>query len=75
MLVDDGDHIQVRQSLLEQRFDELSRRMDMQYQATQDLVEAWQSARTMLAFIQFLAKVGTAVGVVYLFVKGIVRFQ
>ena len=74
----DGDaheHIHTRQSLLEQRHDELSRRMDMQYQATQDLLEAWNSARALLNFVQLLAKVGAACAAIYLFAKGMVHIK
>lgn len=67
-MTDESDH--TRLVLIEQSVAELGRQVEMQTQATHDLIEAWKSAKALLAVIVFLSKVATACGVLWLTVKG-----
>lgn len=68
-MTDESDH--VRLILIERRLEEVIDQMEAQTQATQDLVEAWRSARTMIAFVQVLAKVAAAIAALWLMARGI----
>jgi hypothetical protein len=66
---EESDH--VRLVLIELQMAEIRREMQAQTQATQDLIEAWRSAKGSLIFLQTLAKIIGALGVIYLGFKGI----
>ena len=67
-MTDESDH--VRLVLIEGQIKEIKEAMEVQTRVTQDLVDAWRSAKTLLAFIQLLAKIATACGVLWLTFKG-----
>ena len=69
-MTDESDH--VRLVLIEKQMREMTAQMEMQVAATRDLVDMWRSARTMIAFVQILAKVGAACAALWLMGKGVV---
>jgi hypothetical protein len=68
-MTDETDH--TRLVLIEQNVEALTRAMEMQTTATRDLVDAWQSAKGFLTFVQLAAKIAAAIGGLVLVVKGI----
>lgn len=68
-MTDESDH--TRLVLIEQQVGELRRTLDEQTQLTRDLVEAWRSAKGLLAFVQLAAKVSAAIAGLVLVIKGI----
>ena len=71
-MTDESDH--TRLVLIEGQVREIKNAMETQTQATQDLVEAWRSAKTLLAFVQLAAKVGAACAAIWLMGKGLFHF-
>ena len=67
----ESDH--TRLVLLEQDMKELSRQLAMNTSATLDLVEAWQSAKAMIAFVFLMSKIAVAVGICYAAIKGLIH--
>lgn len=55
---DESDH--TRLVLLENQVKDLKSLVEMQVNATQDLVDAWESAKGFLAFLQLMGRVVTA---------------
>lgn len=55
---DESDHI--RLVLIEGQLADLAVRVEEQTKVTRDLVEAWQSAKTLVSFIRLLASIAVA---------------
>ena len=55
---DESDHI--RLVLIESQISDLAVRVEEQTKVTRDLVEAWQSAKTLVSFIRLLASIAVA---------------
>lgn len=70
-MTDESDH--VRLVLIEGRMKEMTEQMELQAQATRDLVEAWRSAKTLIAFVQLAAKIGAACAALWLMGKGLLQ--
>lgn len=69
MMTGESDH--VRLILIEGQLREMNQRMDIQASATRDLVDLWRSARSMVALIVVLGKIGTAAAAIWLIVRGL----
>jgi hypothetical protein len=65
----EADH--TRLVLIERQLADVQRTQQLQVQQTADLLEAWKSAKVLLTFIVFLAKVATAGAVLYATTKGL----